>query len=191
MRRAQARERGFTITELLIVVGILAVVSAVAVSYVRWGARDSETWANAIGRTLSAARARAVSGRQWYRVTLAGSASTASTITTEYTQPGAPPTGNDCTASTGWTQDPSLTRTAPREAMTWKASQTSGAPSSPGTVSLMVCFRPDFTQAVRVSGDTTNYLNAYVYVGPLAGVKGWNYRVALEGVGVVNVTNPW
>ena len=58
MRRAQARERGFTITELLIVVGILAVVSAVAVSYVRWGARDSETWANAIGRTLSAARAR-------------------------------------------------------------------------------------------------------------------------------------
>jgi prepilin-type N-terminal cleavage/methylation domain-containing protein len=179
-------ERGFTLTELIVVVAILSLVAAVAFSRVRWGQRDAETWADAISRTLAAARMRAVSGRQWYRVSI-----DASTITTELTAVSTPPAGNDCTATAGWFPDQSLTRTAPREAIVWKAAQSSGAPTSPQTVNLKVCFRPDFTQVVRVGSDTNNYLNAYVYVSSPVGLSGWTYRIALEGAGVVHVTNPW
>jgi prepilin-type N-terminal cleavage/methylation domain-containing protein len=182
----RSRAGGFSITELVVVLAIVGLVAAIALSRVRPGQRDAESWADTISRSMAAARLRAVSGRQWYRVTI-----TPSTITTEYTAPSTPPAGNDCAASVGWLPDASLTRTAPREAVTWKATQSPGAPGSPGTVGMSVCFRPDFTQAVRVGSDTTDYLNAYVYVAPPVGVKGWQYRVALEGVGVVNVTNPW
>lgn len=190
--RRRAPEPGFTITELIIVVGVLSVVAAVALSQVRWGQRDAETWADTISRTLAAARLRAVSGRQWYRVTIE-----ASQITTEFAPqrtdaglPGVPPSCSDSTAGV-WTTDQSLTRAAPREAVVWKADYLSGSPSSPQTVSLKVCFRPDFVQEVLVGSDTTRRQNAYVYVSSPVGVAGWKYRIAMEGVGVVNVTNPW
>jgi prepilin-type N-terminal cleavage/methylation domain-containing protein len=182
-------ERGFTITELIIVVAILCVVVAIALARARFGQRDTETWADAISRTLSSARTRAVAERRWYRVDLA-----ATSVTTWYTAQSTPPTGNNCAATSGWTQEPGLSRTAPREAMTWKATQARGQPSGPQTVDLKVCFRPDFTQHVCVGSDCS-HLNAFVYVGPLSlsgsTLSGWTYQVALEGVGVVNVTTPW
>jgi prepilin-type N-terminal cleavage/methylation domain-containing protein len=191
--RRPTRDAGFTITELLVVVLVLSVVAAVALSRVRWGQQDTQTWADVISRTLAAARLRAVSGRQWYRVTIG-----ASQLTTEYAPqrtdgglPGVFPTNCADTTAGVWAPDPSLTRTAPREAIVWKGTAAVGAPTAPQTVDLKVCFRPDFTQVVRVGSDATNYLNAYVYVSAPLGVKGWSHRVALEGVGVVNVTNPW
>jgi MSHA pilin protein MshC len=180
--RARAA-RGFTLVELLVVVVIIGVVAVIGLAVMRKSRADTLLFSDQIARSLSHARVQAVASRAWQRVTF-----TATTITTEYSYAQgasgswvaancASDAGTSCTAANS-----SSILTAPSGALIWGASTTAGAPTSPGTVSFNIVFRPNYT--VLVNG--TSSVNAFIYVGGPVGVQSTRYLVTVVGNGVVN-----
>lgn len=170
--RTLARNRGVTLTELMVVVVMMGVLAAIAVPIFSRDLRqdDALRLANMIAKATQQARTRALSTQRSQIITIAPKA-----ITFSF-------------RDAGGAVHVDQTTSAPAKARVWSVVSAQAAPTAPQSASHRIEFRPDLTQSL--DGDATK-LNAFVYVAGNDQTKqGRGYQVIILA-GVARVVDAW